>query len=501
LVHRSEETFSSSQKDREIGISLSGIFFNQLKVGVDLSVKAEKNRGHRWLKKRLESDTDRENNDFKVKKVTELKQKGFHLIALGPGFSRERESLKEAGPLKPIQIRMGRPIGYHEGIRIIQSLGNFPGVNVVEEGRSFRGLPILSLQHTYPSSSAFLSHAKRVLCRPTFFVNCRHHANEISSTNAGLRLSYILATQPPFRELLKKVNVVINPMENVDGMAILEEILQLTPTDKLHAARYNSAGQEYYKEYFNPQTPFGEAKAKPAIWGRWFPDICVDDHGFPSHEWDQSFSGYAPFRFREWWIPRALFYFYLPYLEEKAGSTKRRNSEFLKHWITDALSKEKEIARWNQTFSARYLKYRQRWFKRDQRSEDIIPSLPLQKRFRRTNYSYRYPHMTTIDFITEVADETARGKFLKTCVHAHLQTNLSILKLLSSFGISVKRLYRYENGQIHFMWYRERPLDFKSLTPVYRQAGFPSPPAYRQAGAGERERVRGTIRKEGKKPF
>jgi hypothetical protein len=483
LVHRSKETFSPSQKDRQIGISMNGIFFNQSKVGVDLSVKTEKNRDHPWLKKRLESYTDRENNGFKVKKVTEQKQKGFRLIASSPGFSRERESLKGTGRLKPMQIPMERPIGYQEGIRIIQSLGNFPGVALVDEGRSFRGLPILSLEHTYPSPSAFLSHAKRILCRSTFFVNCRHHANEISSTNAGLRLSYILATQSPFRELLKKVNVVINPMENVDGMAILEEILQLTPTDKLHAGRYNSAGQEYYKEYFNPQTSFGEARAKPAIWGRWFPDICVDDHGFPSHEWDQPFSGYAPFRFREWWIPRALFYFYLPYLEEKAGSLKRRNSEFLKHWITDALSKEKEIARWNQTFSARYLKYRQRWFKRDLRSGDVIPSLPLQRRFRRTNYSYRYPHMTTIDFITEVADETVQGKFLKTCIHAHLQTDLTILKLLSSFHISVKKLYRYESGQIHFMWYRERPLDLRSLTLPFS----PCLPAGRRGGEGAGE--------------
>lgn len=460
LVHRSEKTFSPSQKDWEIGISLNGIFFNKSRVGIDLFATGEKNRDRRWLKKRLKSYTDREMNGFKVKKITEDEQKGFHLVASGPVFSKERESLKERGRLNPIQIPMERPIGYSEGIRIIQSLGNFPGVNVVDEGRSFRGLRILSLQHTFPSPSAFISHAKRVLFRSTLFVNCRHHANEISSTNAGLRLSYILATQRPFQELLKKVNLVINPMENVDGMAILEEILEFTPTDKLHAGRYNSAGQEYYQEYLNPQTPFGEAKAKPAIWERWLPDICVDDHGFPSHEWDQPFSGYAPFRFREWWIPRALFYFYLPHLEKRADSGQRVNSEVLKNWIIKAISKEIEIMKRNRAFSDRYYKYRQRWLKGGVKSKDPIPCLPLQKRFRRTNYSHRYPHITTVDFITEVADETAQGKFLRTCVNAHLQTNLSILNLLSSFDISVKKLYRSENGQSHFMWYRERPLDF-----------------------------------------
>jgi hypothetical protein len=231
----------------------------------------------------------------------------------------------------------------------------------------------------------------------------------------------------------------------------------------LHAGRYNKAGEEYYSEYFNPQTPFGEARVKPTLWERWFPDICVDNHGFPSHEWEQPFSGYAPFRFREFWIPRALFYIYLPFLEEKTSLSRRINSKSLKNWIVGSISKEKEIMKWNQLFSSRYLKYRQQWLKNNTKSNELVPCLPLQKRFRRTNYSYRYPQITTIDFITEVADETAQGKFLKTCVKAHLQTNLSILKLLSSFDISVKKLYRYENGQTHFMWYRERPLDFKLL--------------------------------------
>ncbi len=463
LVHRSRETFRSSRRAWETGISFNGIFFNQSNVEVDLSVKAEKNGDHRWLKRRIEPYADREINGFKVRRVREDEQKGFRLIASSPIMSREQETREEKGHLKPIKIPMERPIGYDEAIRIIRSLGNFPGVKVVEESRSFRGVPILSLQHTYPSRSTFISHAKRVLWRPTFFVNCRHHANEISSTNAGLKLSYILATRSPFRELLKKVNVVINPMENVDGVQILEKMLRLTPTDKLHAGRYNSAGQEYYEEYFNPRTPFGEAKAKPAIWEKWLPDICVDDHGFPSHEWDQPFSGYAPFRFREWWIPRALFYLYLPYLEEKKASSRRINSRILGNWIVRSISKEKQVMNWNEIFSSRYLKYRRQWLKHHTKPNELVSTLPLQKRFRRTNYSYRYPQVTTVDLITEVADETAQGKFLRACVNAHLQTNLSILILLSSFDISVKKLYRYEDGQTHFMWYRERPLNFRKL--------------------------------------
>jgi hypothetical protein len=332
----------------------------------------------------------------------------------------------------------------------------------MEEGCSSGGLPIFSIENTYPCPSTFLSHAKRMVFRPTFFINCRHHANEISSTNAGLKLSYLLATQPNFQKLLKKVNVVINPMENVDGMIILEEMQQLTPTDKLHAARYNQAGQEFYTEYFNPETHFGEAKAKPSIWKRWLPDICVDNHGFPSHEWDQPFSGYAPLQFRGWWIPRALFFIYLPQMDEEEFSSNRTSIEVLGNWIVKNVSKEKTITGRNETFWKRYWKYRGQWIKNHHyKIKYGIPCLPLQKKFRRINYSYLYPDITTIDFITEVADETAYGRFLQTCVSAHLITNLEIMKLLNKCDFPVKKRCLKARGETHFMWERQRPLIFK----------------------------------------
>ena len=460
LVHQPPEAVHGSQEDQEVRTTLRGIFFKGSRIGFDLSFEGGKEGVSDRLRKRIGYLKDR---DFKIKEILEEGRKGIRLIGVGPDSSKEPKPLKEKIRSAAINIPMERPTRYGEGIKIIHSLKNLKGVHVVEEGRSFRELPIFSVEITNPCPSAFMAHAKQIHFRPTFFINCRHHANEVSSTNAGLVLSYLLATRPQLREFLKKANVVITPMENVDGMVILEEMLKLTPTDKLHAGRYNSAGREYYEEYFNPETPFGEAKVKPAIWKRWLPDICVDNHGFPSHEWEQPFSGYTPYRFRDWWIPRAFFYFYLPHLEERGGSSRKGNSEVLKNWMIRAISKEKEILRWNQTFSERYLKYRQRWSRRDRQSKDLIPCFPLQRRFRKTNFSYRYPKLTTVDFITEVADETAQGRFLKTCVIAHLQTNLSILNLLSSLNISVRKIYRRENGQAYFIWYRERPLRFKSL--------------------------------------
>lgn len=462
LVHRPKVSPSYSQRIEEVKLLLNGIVFNGSKVGIDLSIETEKRGAKNDLKNRL---IGLKEGVFKIKKILEEKRshrKGLRLVAFTSSASKEERSLSKKR-IKKIEISIERPIGYREGVRLIKSLEGLPGVDVVEEGSSFGGLPIYSIENTYPCSNTFVSHAKRIVFKPTFFINCRHHANEVSSTNAGLRLSYLLATRPSFQRLLKKVNVVINPMENVDGIVILEEMLRITPTDKLHAGRYNKAGQEYYKEYFNPETPFGEAKVKPHIWEKWLPDICVDNHGFPSHEWEQPFSGYAPFRFREWLIPRALFFLYLPYLEERRGLSRRVNSEFLKSRIANAINTEKGIIKWNRTFFERYWKYRGQWLQNISKPNGGVQCLPLQMRFRRTNYSYRYPQITTVDFITEVADEIAQGHFLRNCINAHLQANLAIIKLLNYLDFPVKKSCLIGNQETHFMWYRERPLVFKTF--------------------------------------
>jgi len=446
------------------GISLNGIAFRGSEILADLLIES----GHRvnsgGLRDRIRSYQNRRNGGFRIEKVFKEKRpgKGLRIITAGSDLMGKKFPEHKGKP-KPVDIPMERPIGYREGLNLVRSLEGVPGVHIVNEGTSSGGLSIYSIEHSYPCSASFVSHMKRAALRPTFFINCRHHANEISSTNAGLKLSYLLATQPDLRRLLKRVNVVINPMENVDGVDILEKMLRLAPGDKLHAGRYNRAGREYYGEYFNPETPFGEAKVKADIWRRWLPDICADDHGFPSHEWEQPFSGYSPFHFREWWIPRTFFFFYLPFLEERKRSLKRIRSEEFGRRIWSSILREKEIVKRNQTFSDRYWKYRGQWLSSRDRMDRPIESLPLQERFRRTNYSYRFPQITAIDFITEVADEITCGRFLRNCISSHLETNLAIINLLNSLHFPVNKRCHLAKGKIQCVWHRERSLDFRRL--------------------------------------
>ena len=102
------------------------------------------------------------------------------------------------------------------------------------------------------------------LLKPTLLVNARHHANEISSTNAALALVWELGATEWGRAALKRVNVAVVPLENADGVATLEALLPGAADHKLHAARYNALGVEWYGDYFSEQPRFPEARVKPA---------------------------------------------------------------------------------------------------------------------------------------------------------------------------------------------------------------------------------------------
>ena len=60
---------------------------------------------------------------------------------------------------------------------------------------------------------------KRISRIPGEMINARHHANEVSSTNAAFILIKKLLTEDVYKDLPDKLNLVIVPMENVDGAA------------------------------------------------------------------------------------------------------------------------------------------------------------------------------------------------------------------------------------------------------------------------------------------
>ena len=220
-----------------------------------------------------------------------------------------------AGPADVAAPPMDRLLKAAEVAGWVRRLGRLPDVCGWRAGSTWQGRPVWALEAALGGAGKTVSQPRLRLLKPTLLVNARHHANEISSTNAALALVWELGATEWGRAALKRVNVAVVPLENADGVATLEALLPGAADHKLHAARYNALGVEWYGDYFLEQPRFPEARVKPLLWRRWLPLLVLDAHGVPSHEWDQPFSGYAPGRFRSYWIPRAFIYAVIPFLD------------------------------------------------------------------------------------------------------------------------------------------------------------------------------------------
>jgi murein tripeptide amidase MpaA len=98
-----------------------------------------------------------------------------------------------------------------ESEAIVKQLAAFPEVKAYRAGQSYRGRDVSAAEITLPTPSELVSIAKLTAYKPTIFITGRQHANEVSSTSHVLRLGELLVTDPQYKAMLRKVNVILHP--------------------------------------------------------------------------------------------------------------------------------------------------------------------------------------------------------------------------------------------------------------------------------------------------
>ncbi|MEH0018541.1 MAG: M14 family metallopeptidase [Desulfobacter sp.] len=313
----------------------------------------------------------------------------------------------------------------------IRTLSGQRDMTVWNAGRTLMGRDIPAVE----AATGHMTAQRARLLKPTLLVNARHHANEVSGTNAAMMLLHTLACDAKGRKILARANVVVVPLENGDGVATLEEMLPECPDHKLHAARYNALGMEWYDQYFQKDTPFTEARAKTRLFDRWLPGYMIDLHGVPSHEWEQPFAGYINPRFREHWIPRSFVYAILPFYG-RSGHPGEEEAATLARKMSDVLGADPETAGINRQIFDRYQRYAKA-FEPDVFDSDMQGSLvvvPTCERIKKTNFADRKWPLVRSEIITEVLDEVARGPWLERCTRAHLSVIYALLDHMDQTG-------------------------------------------------------------------
>jgi len=337
---------------------------------------------------------------------------------------------------------------------ILTRLGESPRVRAYEAGRSARGRPSYAIEVTTPRTSGLWSRAKMSAWKCTLLLNARHHANEASSTSALLRLAELLAFDPAWQAYLARVNVVLIPYENPDGAALHDALQDEHPTWMLHAGRYNADGLEFTSAYGDPLTPHGEARVLPAVWRRWAPDIVSDDHGFPSHEWVQPFAGHSNAWFRSDWIPQGLIYVFLARAVNPRYPRHAEAVDDLRARMVRALSDDPVVRPRNRVYADRYRTFLHQWLPDDfpaPYEDDILihvndydPENAEQTRSSLAGFAGAFPGVTTATLVTEVADETAQGRYMAVCAHAHLTADRALLQYL--YDVDAPGQVRWERG-------------------------------------------------------
>ncbi len=379
-----------------------------------------------------------------------LSQREFHLDIGYPARMDRAPSAVAEVPEPPADRRLDLS-GNEKWIR---RLARLPHLQAGQGGISVEGRPIhvLEARLDAPGTSSL---GKARLLKPALLFNARHHANEVSSTNAALRLAWRLSQTAEGQDLLQRVNVAVIPMENPDGVATLEALSTGCRDHKLHAARYNAPGVEWYADYHRQRPRFPEARVKRDLWRRWLPRYVLDAHGVPSHEWDQPFAGTVNPRFREYWIPRAFVFAILPFVNEPAHPAHASARAIAADLARD-MAAHSDIAARNAVFADRYARYALNF------APEVFPAsvceglvvVPTAPHIDPSNFGRVHWPLTETELVTEVADEVVEGPWLEMCVRAHLTAAMTLLRRLARTPRA--SLQELENGGfgLYLAWRR-----------------------------------------------
>jgi len=339
---------------------------------------------------------------------------------------------------------------------IVDRLSGFEPIHSYIGGRSYEGKKIPVIEMHSPADR-YTSLQRLITFKPTLYCNGRQHANEVCSTNYILKFAELVAKNDEYMSFLKKINFVFHPMENPDGAELAYKLQKLTPFHSLHAGRYSTLGIDIGHQVNADHPILPEAKVRKNLYDRWLPDIHLNLHGYPSHEWVQPFSDYTPFLFRDYWVPRGWFVYYrtlsLPIYEKwkKAG-------EELKKYIIEGLHSTENIRLSNKSLYDRYFRWAARWHPHMNNLE-IQGGVNIYSK-RQSPAESKLTERRKITFAEEtpeLMDETAQGKWLDFLVEQGLAYIKAHALYLSESTCQVSRIEEEIKNKIYIQFIRSRP--------------------------------------------
>jgi len=347
-------------------------------------------------------------------------------------------------------------ISHQMCLDIVDRLSRFKSISTYIAGRSYenRQIPVIEM---FSPLEKYTSLPRLITLKPTLYLSARQHANEVSSTNYVLKFAELVAKEESFQKDLKKMNIVIHPMENPDGTELAYQLQKLTPFHSLHAGRYSSLGMDIGYQVNAAQPLLPEAKVRGYLYDRWLPDIYLNLHGYPSHEWVQQFSNYSPYLFRDYWIPRGWFAYYSSLTLPLYQKWKEAGEELMK-FITEEIRTNERLSSSNRKFYDRYYRWASRWQPHLDYME-LHDGVNIYAKRRSSSESRLSPRrqVTFVEQTPELMDETAQGEWLAFLCEQGLTYLRAHIRYLAQVKFETVRLEEESQERVHIRFIRSRP--------------------------------------------
>ncbi len=339
---------------------------------------------------------------------------------------------------------------------IVQGLSTRYGLKSYIAGRSYqnREIPVLEV---FSPHKQYVSLPRLQTFKPTLYLNGRQHANEVSATNYILKFAELLATDNNYQDYLNRVNFVLHPLENPDGAELAYELQKLTPFHSLHAGRYSALGIDIGYQVGASQPLLPEAKVRRDLQEKWLPDIHLNLHGYPSHEWVQQFSNYSPYLFRDYWIPRGWFAYFRAVSNPLYGEWAQAGQD-MKKMLIKGMNAQADIYDSNQRFYNRYFRWAARW-QPHMNYLERYEGLNLYAK-RRSSRESRLTERGKITYVTEtpeLMDETAHGNWLDFLTQQGLTYIRAHCDYLNQAVFVIERIEEESGERIQIQFVRKRP--------------------------------------------
>ena len=386
-------------------------------------------------------------------------------------------------------VQWDTPMPPGEAYEVLAKMQTFAAATAYQVGESYLGKQIWALDIMAPLEGSHWSQAKATTLKPTVIYSARQHANEVSSTSHVLKLAEIVLTGDEYPDALDKVNIVIHPITNPDGAQLAYDLHQITPDHMLHAGYLGALGVDVTSGQGSPDPMYPETNVRPKLWETWLPDIFLNPHGYPSHEWVQLFSEYAGWvrtratESRGWWGMRGWFIPSFSYLDDPQYPDHKAAAFAIRDRITAKINADPDIRALNVRAYDRYRRYAFAFdpdaFKLDF-TDDVLIYTPIVGATGR-NGTMSNPNVTVWSGTTEAPDETAHGEWLEMVANGGLQWDKALLEYLLEGNHEINRTKDAFAGGVTFKVARPRPAkspddeEERQQQPSQQQPAAPQP--------------------------